>query len=111
MMWRFEGFLGMDGPIYVGVEGSQYKENFLSTHVSKAPRQEKGNRAIMESTHLSSMCPTYNHHFAIYNKNKSKNTQLIPNVMWKVVYVSYKSDYPKSNFEEETLKERLWETL
>jgi hypothetical protein len=37
MMWKFEGFLGMDGPIYVGVEGSQHKKNFLSMHVSKAP--------------------------------------------------------------------------
>jgi hypothetical protein len=37
MMWRFEGFLGVDGLIYVGVEGSKHRENFLSMHVSKAP--------------------------------------------------------------------------
>jgi hypothetical protein len=57
------------------------------------------------------MCAAYNHHFAIYNKNKSQNTQLIPNVVWKVVYASYKSNYLESNFQEETLKERLQETL
>ncbi len=37
MMWRFEGFVGMDGPIYVGVESSQHEENSLSMHASKAP--------------------------------------------------------------------------
>ncbi len=101
----------MDGFIYVGVEGSQHGENFLTMHVLKTPQHEKGNRAIMESTHLSNMCAPYNHQFAIFSKNKSKNTQLIHNVVWKVVYVSYKSNYSESKFQEETLKERLWETL
>jgi hypothetical protein len=98
MIWKFEGFLDMDGPIYVGVEGSQHRKNFLSMHVSKASQWEKGNCAIVESTHLSNMCVAYNHHFDIYSKNKSQNTQLIVNVVWKVVYASYKSNYPKSNF-------------
>jgi hypothetical protein len=31
--------------------------------------------------------------------------------MWKTVYASYKSDYLKLDFQEETLKESLWETL
>jgi hypothetical protein len=31
--------------------------------------------------------------------------------MWKVVYVSYKLDFPKLDFQEETLQETLWETL
>jgi hypothetical protein len=88
----------MDGSIYVGVEGSQHKNNFLNMHVSKAPWREKGNRAIVESIHLNNMCVAYNHHFVIYSKNKSKNTQLIPNAMWKVVFVSYKLNYPKSDF-------------
>jgi hypothetical protein len=57
------------------------------------------------------MCATYNHHLAIYSKDKSKNTQLILNAMWKTVYASYKSDYLKLDFQEETLKESLWETL
>jgi len=74
MMWRLEGFLGMDGPIYVGVKSFQHKENFLSMHVSKAPQQKKGNCAIVESIHLSSMCVACNHHFAIYSKDKSINT-------------------------------------
>jgi hypothetical protein len=77
MMRRFEGFSGMDGSIYVGVEGSQCGENFLNMYVSKAPRQEKGNCAIVESIHLNNMCVAYNHHFVIYSKNKSKNTQLM----------------------------------
>jgi hypothetical protein len=72
MMWRFEGFPSMDRSIYVKVESSQHEENFLSMHVSKAPQREKGNRAIVESTHLNNMCATYNHHFAIYSKNKFK---------------------------------------
>jgi hypothetical protein len=31
--------------------------------------------------------------------------------MSKVVYASYKLDYPELDFQEETLKEKLWETL
>ncbi len=98
MMWKFEGFPNINGPIYVGVEGFQHRKTFLSLHVSKAPQQEKGNRAIVDSTQLNNMCATYNHHFAIYNKDKLKNTQLIPNAMWKVVYASYKLDYLKLDF-------------
>jgi hypothetical protein len=101
-MWKFEGFRGMDGSIYVRVEGSQHEENFLSMNVSKAPWREKGNRAIVESTHLNNMCATYNHHFAIYSKNKFKNTQIIPNVVWKAIYASYKSNYLELKFEKET---------
>jgi hypothetical protein len=99
----------MDGSIYVGVEGFQHGKNFMTMHVSKAPRREKGNHAIVESTHLSSMCVVYNHHFTIYSKNKSKNTQLIHNVVWKVVYASYKSNYfkikvPKGNLKRKVVK-------
>ncbi len=70
MMCKFEGFLGMDGVIYVGVEGFEHGENFLNMHVSKAPQWEKGNYALVESTHLSNTCATYNHHLTIYNENK-----------------------------------------
>ncbi len=38
MMWKFEGFPSMDGPIYVGVKGSQHRKTFLSMHVSKTPQ-------------------------------------------------------------------------
>ncbi len=69
----------------------------------KGTKMRKKNRAIVESTHLSNTCVTYyNHHFVIYNKYKSKNTQLISNVVWKVVYASYKSDYLELEFQEET---------
>jgi hypothetical protein len=44
-------------------------------------------------------------------KTSSKNTQFILNVVWKVIYGSYKFDYLELKFEEETLKERLWKTL
>jgi hypothetical protein len=71
-------------------------------HVSKAPWREKGNRAIVESTQLSSACVAYNHHFAIYSKNKSENTQFIHNEVWKVVYASYKFNYLEIGFQEET---------
>jgi hypothetical protein len=67
----------MDGFFHVGVKGFQHEDNFLSMHVSKAPRQEKRNCAIVESTHLNNMCVAYNHHFVIHNKDKSKNTQFM----------------------------------
>jgi len=31
--------------------------------------------------------------------------------VWKVVYASYKLNFPKLDFQEETLKEKLQETL
>lgn len=65
----------------------------------------------MESIHLSTMCATYNHQFAIYSKDKTKVTQLIAFAVWKVVYAAYKMEYPYFNFQEETLKERFQETL
>ncbi len=57
------------------------------------------------------MCVVYNHHYVIYNKDKTKVTQSIPSIVCKVVYVMYKMDYPDFEFQDETLKERLWETL
>ncbi len=65
----------------------------------------------MQSSQLNTMCATYNHYYVIYNKNKTKATQLIPSIMWKDVYVANKVEYPKSKFQEEILKERFWETL
>jgi hypothetical protein len=66
----------MDVFDYVGVESFQHIKNFLNTHVAKAPRQEKGNHHIVESTQLNTMCVTYNRHILIYNKDKTKVTQL-----------------------------------
>ncbi len=57
------------------------------------------------------MC-SYNHHFAIYSKRQVQKYIIhVPNVVWKVVYASYKSNYLELKFKEETLKERLQETL
>jgi hypothetical protein len=44
------------------------------------------------------VCVVYNHHFAIYNKDKTKVTQSIPSIVWKVVYVAYKMDCPNFEF-------------
>jgi hypothetical protein len=39
----------MDFFDYVGVESFQHINNFLNTHVAKAPQQEKGIHHIVES--------------------------------------------------------------
>ncbi len=52
----------------------------------------------MEFVQLSTMRDVYNHHFIIYNKDKTKVTQLVPVVMWKAMYVTYKFDSPNSKF-------------
>jgi hypothetical protein len=44
------------------------------------------------------MCVVYNHHYVIYNKDKTKVTQSIPSIVCKVVYVMYKMDYPDFEF-------------
>ncbi len=80
----------------------------MNIHVAKAPWWDHPiEHHIVESTQLNTMCVAYNHHFTIYSKNKMKVTELIPFTMWKVVHVTYEGDYPKSKFQEETLKERL----
>jgi hypothetical protein len=57
------------------------------------------------------MAAAYNHHFAIYSRDRKQVTQLIPKAVWKSVYTAYLEAYPDSQFAEDTLKDRLRETL
>jgi aldehyde:ferredoxin oxidoreductase len=68
-------------------------------------------KQIMESLHLDTMFTFYNVHFATYNMNKKQTIQLIPNAMWKDAYAEYLKEYSNSSFVEETLKDRLCDTL
>lgn len=65
----------------------------------------------MESLHLSTMHVTYNQHFALCSQKKKNLTQHILFVVWKFGYVIYKHEYLESQFQDDTLKERLHETL
>ncbi|CAM6100772.1 unnamed protein product [Calypogeia fissa] len=71
----------------------------------------KAARKIVDSLHIRTMVAAYNHHIVIYSKNRKKVGQLIPGKVWKVVYAHYKTVFPTSPFQEETLKDRLRETL
>jgi hypothetical protein len=42
--------------------------------MAKAPWQDKRTWQIIESIRLNTMCVIYNHHFAIYNNDKTKLT-------------------------------------
>lgn len=80
-------------------------------HRAKAPRRDKGNRVMVESTHLSTMVASYNQQFGEYSKTKKHVTQLIPSIVWKAVYENYLQSYPESTLAEDTLKDRLRDTL
>jgi len=34
-------------------------------------------------------------------------TQFLPSFVWKAIYVNYKTNYPHSPFQEDTLKDQL----
>jgi hypothetical protein len=45
------------------------------------------------------MVAFYNKHFANYNMGKKQVIQLIPNVVWKQVYIDYQMHHPNLVFE------------
>ncbi len=94
-MWRFDIVQVWIGLFMLGWKVFNIKK-LLKYALPKAPHQKKGNRAIVENTHFNSMCVAYNHHLAIYSRKMSKNTQLIPNVVSKALYATFKTNYPKS---------------
>ena len=60
---------------------------------------------------LSSLVAAYTTHFAAYSKGRTTVTQLVPGKVWKLVYDQFLREHPGSKFAEETLKDRLRETL
>lgn len=74
------------------------------------PRQRVP-RAIVDSFHLASLVTAYNSCFAEYSSTRKNVTQLIPSLVWKEVHLLYRNSFPDSPFSEETLKDRLRETL
>ena len=94
-----------------GDEALDLNELSLPPRPSKAPRREKGSRPIVDSLHLSCLVASYNVHFAKYCKGRKQVTQLVPSIVWKEVFKEYKEHYSNSPFVEETLKDRLRETL
>jgi len=46
-----------------------------------------------------------------YNQDRKNVTQLVPNNVWKVIYVDYKLKFPHFIFQEESLKDKLRDTL
>ena len=51
-------------------------------------------RVIVDSHHLSTLIASYNHHFAEYSNGRVKVTQIIPSVVWKLVYTDYNEVVP-----------------
>jgi hypothetical protein len=74
---------------------------------TKAPRKEKALKCIMDFVHLSSLTSSYNHHFMFYGQDIKNVTQLVPNHVWKVIYVNYKLKFLDFVFQEESLKDKL----
>jgi hypothetical protein len=78
---------------------------------SAASGRSKPTRLLVESLHLSYMVSAYNQFFASYSINWKNVSQLIPSLVWKDVYEHYCKQFPDSQLKEETLKDRLRETL
>ena len=78
-----------------------------------AKRRSKArlHRPIVESLHIRAMAASYKHHIALYSKDREQVNQIIPSAVWKGVYAQYLKQFPNSPFVEETLKDRLRETV
>jgi hypothetical protein len=74
---------------------------------AKVARKDKQPQTIVDFFHLSTMVMNYQRHFVIYSRDKKKVTQLIPSLVWKIVYGEYKDTYLNSVFQEDTLKDHL----
>ena len=82
-----------------------------SQRPSKLPRREKSHRLIVDSVVLSWLVSSYTTHFATYSSGKKNVTQLVPGKVWKLLYEQFLQEHPESKFAEDTLKDRLCETL
>ena len=78
---------------------------------SKLPRRERSHRPIVDSHVLSSLVSSYTAHFATYSSGRTNVTQLVPEKVWKLVYEQFLREHSGSKFVEDTLKDRLRETL
>ena len=77
------------------------KEKFSST--------KSGNRGyLIDSVHLSLLVSSYHKHFNEYSIGRKKaSSQLVPSLVWKLVYADFIKEYPNSTWKEDSLKERL----
>jgi hypothetical protein len=69
------------------METQQYESMALKK--SKAPWKQKTPRQIVESLHLTTVVVSYICHFATYNTSKKQVTLVIPNIVWRNVYLDY----------------------
>lgn len=60
----------------------------------RATQKEKVTKPTIESRMLSNMAQSYYNHFATYNKGSKQVTQLVPNMVWKLVYANFKVGKP-----------------
>jgi hypothetical protein len=78
---------------------------------AKRKSKPRVHRPIVESLHIRTMAASYKHHIAVYSKDREQVNQIIPSTVWKAVYAHYLKQFPNSPFVEETLKDRLRETV
>jgi hypothetical protein len=78
---------------------------------TKALWKKKALRCIVDFVHLNSLAISYNHHFMLYSWHRKNVTQLVLSHVWKIVYVIYKLNFLDFVFQEESLKDKLWNTL
>ena len=88
----------------------QLHEVLLETNKKgKFSSTKSGNRGyLIDSVHLSLMVSSYHKHFNEYSVGRKKTSfQLVPSLVWKLVYADFMKEYPNNTWKEESLKERL----
>jgi hypothetical protein len=100
----------MSDPVVISLEDSPPRPSQNSAF-GYTGCKAKVPRAIVNSEHLCVLVASYHRHFAVYSKTRSNVSQLLPKLVWQPVYMEYKTQFPDSPFVEDSLQERLKETL
>jgi hypothetical protein len=100
-----------DAILAVPVSADDADSGWMQPRLKKA-RHERGSRMIVDSLHLATLMAAYHKYFNEYcNGRKRATKQIIPSKVWALMYEEYKEAHPASAFDQETLKERVRETL
>lgn len=60
----------------------------------RGTQKEKVTTPTIDSRMLSNMATNYYNYFATYSKKRKQITQLVPNMMWTLVYADFKAGKP-----------------
>lgn len=96
----------------VSVDNAMSTQSTVQPTLASNPgRRVPTAREIVDEEHLCTLIAAYNLHFERYSQTKVNVTQTIPALVWKNTYATYLEAHPNSVFRQESLKDRLRDTL